>query len=164
MADQLLTSQAVIRTLAVDEWPQYRHLRLRALQTDAQAFSTKYEEMESKDAGYWQSRLRDVQNSEKSWLLFAERDNELLGMIGAARAEGTSSAELISTYVAPEARRSHVAHHLVHELLNTLKRAGIEAVNLCVYPSQSAAIALYNACGFRETSRDAQLVHMRYDY
>ena len=82
MSDATQTDIQIITRLPVERWRKYRELRLRALKTDPQAFGQSWEEAVKHPEERWRERLIDAAQG-KSWLVFAERDGELIGMSGA---------------------------------------------------------------------------------
>ena len=69
--------------LTVNDWQEYKKIRLDALQNAPQAFGSSYADNREKPDSYWQSRLEDAANGNGSWLLFAKENQQLVGIIGA---------------------------------------------------------------------------------
>ncbi len=146
-----LASMEIVR-LPPDRWQDYQRLRLEALQQAPQAFESTYAEYRARPATYWQERLQSVAEGKGNWLLFAREGDRLVGMAGAYLHEGT--AEVISVYVTPAARRRGVARALLTALLGEISRGkASRQARLTVSDSQAAALALYRSLGFRVVGR-----------
>ncbi len=144
-----------IVSLSVEEWRQYRSLRLRALKEDPEAFSSIFEVEASKPDEFWQGRLGDASKGEKSWLLFAREAGKLVGMIGAYIPEGSGDTPtIVSVYVPSEERGKGISRRLMQEMLKTLSsKPDLRKVRLAVNITQIAAVNLYRAFGFQDIGR-----------
>jgi ribosomal protein S18 acetylase RimI-like enzyme len=152
----------VIIELDPARWNEYRALRLDALRTDPAAFGASLHQNEGQPPEYWQQRLRQARKRSGSWLTFAERQGTLVGMVGAMIKDQPDEAELISMWVRPEFRGLGIGRLLVDSQLRSLRSdpPGAKQVYLTVYNSQTAAIALYRAAGFRVVQDDGLQVKM----
>lgn len=134
------------------DWQQYRALRLEALQTEPQAFGSSYADQLAQPPDYWQGRLADAVAGRNNWLLFARRDDQLVGMVGAFQSEAMASqniAMLIAMYVTASARNQGVSRQLVTALLDLLGRTTpVRRLRLTVNVRQTAAVRLYERLGF----------------
>ena len=93
--------------LPIEKWSEYRELRLRALKEDPEAFSSSYADSLGQPEQFWKTRLAEAERGERSWLLFARRDNKLVGMIGAfIEGDSAETATVVSVYV-PREERGH---------------------------------------------------------
>ena len=130
-------------------WQDYKALRLEALATDPQAFEASYDQLHAKPDTYWTERLQDVAERRGSWLLFAKREQRLVGMVGALIAEEGHVANITAVFVAEEARGSGIGTGLMSALLLELRQdQSIQRLRLYVNTSQSAAVHLYDRLGF----------------
>jgi hypothetical protein len=68
-----------ILRLPPHRWQDDRDLRLEALCKDPQVFGASCEDNARKPEAYWCGRLEDT----SGWLLFAQSEGRLVGMIGA---------------------------------------------------------------------------------
>lgn len=136
--------------LSPEEWPAYRQIRLEALHSEPQAFSSTYDETRQRPDSHWQQRLRDVQDGENSWLLFARENDRLIGLIGAMRdPDRHGYVDIISVYVARDRRGMGVGKALMEAILAEVSRTGVyQAAALSVNAEQAAAVALYRRFGF----------------
>jgi ribosomal protein S18 acetylase RimI-like enzyme len=138
-----------ITHLQPQQWPQYRQIRLEALQNSPQAYTTTYQEMIDKPESFWQDRLVNAAAGKDSWLLFARVDERIAGIIGAFLPEGSDRAVIVSFYVTPKYRGKGVSTALMDAILSELRQNDtIQTVELAVTHSQEAAIGLYKRFGF----------------
>ena len=145
-----------ICTLPVEKWREYRELRLRALREDQEAFSSAYADSLNQPEEHWKKRLFDAAEGERTWLLFARQDGQLIGMIGAyIETDSLDTATVVSVYVPREARGKGVSGCLMAEMLRVLSnRPGLRRARLGVNATQLAAIQLYRRFGFSETGME----------
>lgn len=144
----------VIR-LPVDNWREYRDLRLRALSEDPEAFSASYAATAELPDAFWQTRLADAERGERSWLLFGRQADRLVGMIGAYLEAGVvETVTIVSVYVPREERGKGISVLLMKEILRVLSDVpALKKARLDVNVTQRAAIQVYRRLGFRETGR-----------
>jgi len=137
-------------TLAPEEWPLFKQIRLDSLLRIPQAYASNYAEVLHRPDAHWRERLIDAQAGQKSWLLFAKETDQVIGMIGAYRSAEDDAVEIISVYVVEEKRQQGVATALMAAILEKVAQAGIfrKAV-LTVNADQGAAVALYRHFGFQ---------------
>jgi ribosomal protein S18 acetylase RimI-like enzyme len=140
-------TEIIIRPLALDEWENYKRLRLEALTREPQAFGSSYTDAAQKPDIYWRDRLE----AGGSRLLFAVKGDVPVGMVAAyPKQEGPAEqAEIVSMYVTPEERRQGIARMLLESILaDLINDASLKTVSLAVNTQQRAAIALYELLGF----------------
>lgn len=138
-----------ITRLNPSAWQDYKVLKLEALATDPQAFEASYDGLRAKPDTYWTERLQDVAEGKGSWLLFAQRERRLVGMIGALIAEERHLADITSVFVAEEARGRGIGTGLMGAILRELRQdRSIQRLRLHVNTSQTAALHLYLRFGF----------------
>jgi ribosomal protein S18 acetylase RimI-like enzyme len=137
-----------IRCLPPDEWPAYRAFRLRALETDPDAFGETVTHALGMDEAAWRGRL---DRSDRA-VIVAEDQTGLLGMAAGGPAEGYPGvAGLYGMWVAPEARGRGVGAALVEAVRSWAREMGYEAVGLGVTTTNASAIRLYERAGFVDT-------------
>jgi ribosomal protein S18 acetylase RimI-like enzyme len=142
-----------IGALAPERWRDYRSLRLAALRSDPDAFSSTHVETERFPDDYWRRRLADPDVVFR----FAERDGRLVGMAGALCDQ--NPATIVSVYVAREERGAGLGKRLLAALLAAIAaRVHLDDVRLWVSETQPAAIALYRALGFQPIDREIAAV------
>jgi len=145
-----------IINLPIEDWEEYRNLRLKALKEDPQAFGDSYSVSLKYGDERWKKRLEDALDGEKIWLFFAKDGNKLVGMAGAFMEEGsTDTATIVSVYVPVEERGRDISWGLMEELLKTLsQKAYLKKAKLKVRESQTAAVGLYKKSGFQEVGKE----------
>jgi len=142
--------------LPVEDWQQYRELRLRALKEDPEAFSSAYADGLNQPDEFWKQRLAEAAAGERAWILFGRQEDRLVGMIGTFIAEDTPDiATIVSVYVPKEARGQGMSTRLMQEMLRVLSaKPALKKVRLSVNVTQHAAIKLYRRFGFLEIARE----------
>ncbi len=139
--------------LPPEQWRRYREIRLESLREEQQAFGSSYADMEQRPETYWQERLADATHGEKSWLFFAQRGEQLIGMIGAFFDEVQEAAHIVSVYVTKKERGKGVGKVLMERILAEIgKNEGIHKAFLGVNQEQTAAVEMYRHFGFMVTS------------
>ena len=152
-------SEITVRALGVEEWEQYKTVRLDALQDSPDAFVATLDEEKGYDEEFWRLRL---QRSER---LLAEVDGRTVGVasVGHSQAEGEEEnprvAELFGLWVAPEARGTGVATRLVQAGADTARRQGRSHLAYWVGSDNGRAVELYERMGFVATGRTGAMPH-----
>jgi len=136
--------------LTPEEWQLYKQIRLEALKVEPQAFGSRYAEVLQRPDSHWQERLKEAQAGEKSWLLFAQENDRIIGMIGAYCEEGSDAVDIISVFVTKEKRGQGVASALMAAILKEVGKGGaFRKARLTVNAGQTAAVTLYRHFGFQ---------------
>lgn len=142
--------------LPIENWQEYKDLRLLALQTDPQAFDEPYSRPSLWDDEKWQRRLREANEGKTSCMLFARLERKLIGMVGFYRNEddlASHTAQIWGVYVDPQKRGQGVAKSLFTEILKVLtNNPDIATVKLQVNTDQPIAKKLYESFGFTVTT------------
>ncbi|TNE89712.1 MAG: N-acetyltransferase [Deltaproteobacteria bacterium] len=126
-----------LRRLDPSEAERLRALRLRSLRADPLVFGGSYDESAARPLSVWERQVADL----PTWVV-SDGDADV-GMVRIApHAEG--GGELISLWVAPEARGRGVGERLVHAVLAWADGP----VVLEVRASNGPAIDLYERLGF----------------
>jgi ribosomal protein S18 acetylase RimI-like enzyme len=135
--------------LPLSRWQEYKNLRLRALKDEPQAFSSSY----TKEAAYpdekWQERLSTACQEINSWLLFAQKNRRLVGMIGGWVEPGKDVITIFGMFVVKRERGQGIAKMLFNKLLSTIKQTSFSRCMLEVNIDQQAAFHLYQTVGFQ---------------
>lgn len=132
----------MIRRTRPEEWARLRDLRLRALADAPEAFAATLAEEETQPEAYWRERAAAA-------AFVAEEGPRWLGTATAFEAS-PGAWEIVSVWVAPEARRRGIARALVEAALAHARRGGGRVVGLRVEAGNEAALRLYLKLGFRE--------------
>lgn len=133
-------------------WQAYKQLRLESLVVEPTAFLGTVQEESAYPDTEWQERLINSQQPDKNFMLFAEKQGALVGMIAVLcdnREKVKHVAHMVSFYVTPAERGQGIGKALVHEALRVIQeRKYITKIFLNVIVTQTGAIALYKAAGF----------------
>lgn len=136
-----------LRRLTSGDWRLWRDVRLRALEDAPQAFSSLLSDWQGDGdvEPRWRRRLEDV-----PFNVIAFVDGRPVGQVSGTAVDGRRSVELISLWVAPDARGTGVGTALVEAVAEWARGAGAERVSLAVKSENSVAIALYERTGFTD--------------
>jgi GNAT superfamily N-acetyltransferase len=139
-------SDITVRTLGLDEWDQYRSMRLTALEESPEAFVATHAEEEAEPEEFWRARM------ERSVRLLAERDGQPLGIASVGPGgEDEKAAQLFGLWVRPEARGSGVAAALVRAGAHAAAGQGKSQLLYWVGTENGRAVAFASGFGFRPT-------------
>ena len=154
MAGRLGTLRGVVvRQLRASEVDVYRTIRLRALECDSAAFESSYEREASFDDATWRSRLASFAGRPGS-VFVVEIDGRAEGMMGIGQGPIETQSVVWGMWVAPAFRRRGYGEQLLAAGLTWARELGLESISLDVFPANTAAVALYQAAGFRPASAD----------
>jgi len=125
-------------------WERWRGLRRAALAEAPDAFCSTLAEWsgEGDNEDRWRARLEGVAHN-----VVAVLDGRDAGMVSAT-APVAGDVELVSMWVAPEARGKGVGDALVTHVLGWARQAGAERVVLEVRAHNAPGVALYARHGF----------------
>ena len=140
-----LSAEQRVRRLAPDDWRTYKAIRLAALTADPYAFGSTLEHAQKITDGEWRKRL------ETSAFFLAEVDGKPAGLVGAHRRD--DHAELISMWVAAEARGNGLAAGLIDAVVAWAGGEGFSEVRLWVVEGNASAEKAYAKSGFAPTGR-----------
>ena len=146
-----------IEQLTSKDAATYQELRLLALQESPAAFGSSYAEEVDRPLEVVKERLGDARNH-----VFGafNDDGQLVGVATLRREQRVRSkhkAFLFGMYVLSEHRRQGVGRALLEALISRAGEIGVRQVNLTVNSKNSAAVLLYESCGFERfgLERDA---------
>jgi ribosomal protein S18 acetylase RimI-like enzyme len=134
-----------LRRLTSGDWQLWRDVRLQALEDAPEAFSSLLSDWQ-RDGDVevrWRKRLDDV-----PFNVLAFVAGRPVGQVSGTAVDGRRSVELISLWVAPDARGAGVGTGLIEAVAEWARSAGAECVSLGVRLENSPAIALYERTGF----------------
>jgi ribosomal protein S18 acetylase RimI-like enzyme len=136
-----------VRRVRPDEWRALRDLRLRALETDPDAFGEMLAEALARRDEDWQSRAA----STDTVTFVAQTTDGLVGMgsVGPAP-ERPGIAAIYGMWVAPEARGEGLGRSLMDALEDQAREAGHGDIGLGVTMTNEPAIRLYEARGYAD--------------
>lgn len=138
---------ADVRTVAPDDGPLWRDVRLSALADAPDAFGARLVEWEAADERRWRQRLEDV-----PFNVVAVSDGLPIGQASGTAADEDGRVELISMWVAPAARGTGTASALVDAVTGWARSIDAVAVRLSVRRTNGRAIRLYRRTDFVQVS------------
>ena len=140
-----------IRPIRPDEWRRWRETRLRMLRDDADFFSTRYDDMVREPDATWREWVAEAAAGDDKTLFIAEDGDAWLGVVGAFVRINSLEVQLISMWVAPEARGRGVARDLIRAVAAWTLGRGSARVVLFVQEANTPARQLYERAGFSLT-------------
>jgi len=145
-------SAAEVAPAGPEQHGTWRALRLRALQTDPEAFGSTYAQVLALDGEeYWRGVL-----ASPGRCFLARIDGAAIGMARILPGDAEAApAQIISVWVDPQARGAGAGRELIEACLGWARvhRAGT-AVRLHVVEANTAARRLYESCGFTTVGRE----------
>lgn len=136
-----------IRWVAGDDWELWRDLRIRALSTDPDAFSSTLAEWRDADETRWRQGFTEVM-----FRALAVVDGTPSGMIGCRDAGGPdagTAVEIVSVWISPAVRGQGVGEALINAVVARMAEDGPgTTVLLHVRSANAPAIRLYRRAGF----------------
>jgi RimJ/RimL family protein N-acetyltransferase len=134
-----------ITKLPRENWQDYRHLRLEALQKDPIAFGSSYEEEITRPDDFWQNGIANM--------LFAVENGKPVGMVRYAFEPHIKSkhvANIHAMYVARKFRNQGIGQKLMESVIALItENKDIRKIKISVNPKQQYAVKLYERCGFK---------------
>jgi ribosomal protein S18 acetylase RimI-like enzyme len=142
-----------LREIGPDAWQTWRSVRLDALREAPDAFSSRLAHWQGAgDAeARWRGRLEAVPFNVVAFL-----DARPVGQASGTGRDSEGKVELISLWVAPEARGRGVGDALTAAVIAWARRQGARRVALQVRRANDRAVALYARQGFAPTGQPCQ--------
>ena len=138
-----------IRKPRPDEWEKLRDIRLRALETDPDAYGQTLAKAATHDEDHWRARTEPPDGAS---FVAVDENGQFVGMAsGAPAPQRPASAGLFGMWVAPEARRKGIARKLIDAVEEWARSAGFATIGLGVTTTNDAAIELYEDVGYSDT-------------
>lgn len=139
-----------VRSVAVDDWQEYRDIRLRALLDSPDAFGSTYEAEVVRTDEQWQARIAAASISGNDRVFFAMYHERVCGLTWCKlSASVPEEADLFQMWVDPASRGAGAGRALLAESLAWARNIGARRVRLGVTAADSPAMRLYTAHGFR---------------
>ncbi|MCX7997022.1 MAG: GNAT family N-acetyltransferase [Patescibacteria group bacterium] len=136
----------------VSRWQEYRDLWLEALRETPEAFAADYDTQAKVPDEIWRERLEEVLRETTAVMVFAQVDNQLVGMIGAYYEENPKFSHIATiwgVYVKPEFRKQGIATDLANELIEKIKRnPAIKKIKNYSVTTGQMAVTVYKNHGF----------------
>ena len=143
-----------IRQISSADVQAYKAVRLRALQSDPDAFESTYERELSLLDDEWLARCTRAERGEDGIGFIAWQQDQPIGLIGCFDFGTPGEVLIVSMWIAPEARRQGVASRLIHHAIDWARsRTQTTRVTLEVGDANASAIAFYERLGFVDTGR-----------
>jgi ribosomal protein S18 acetylase RimI-like enzyme len=142
-----------INRVGPEEWRAVRDVRLKALVDSPDWFWATYNEEVDKPEAWWRDFLQAG-----AWFLACDgaRPLGVVAAIGTLELEG-STRQVISMWVAPDARGRGVATRLIDAVKVWARGSGVRELQLQVTENNQTARRLYERCGFELTGRIERL-------
>ncbi len=96
------------------------------------AFGSSYEDESRRSGDEWAERARGRAEGNREATFFAYLGDVPVGIVGGIVGGGAAAADLVSMWVAPEARRHGVARGLIHTVVDWAREAGYGELQLWV--------------------------------
>ena len=141
-------SEISVRRVGPADWQVVRDLRLRALRDAPAAFESRYEDEHGRPEAQWREWL----DRPTGVSVVASLDGEAAGLAG-GYVEDAGHAELVSMWVAPQARGHGVGAALVDEVIRWAAEQAVHEVRLWVTRGNDGAERLYTRLGFVRTGQ-----------
>ena len=136
-----------VRVLGVDQWREYRALRLAALKDSPHAFSSSLDEELTHDEQQWRACMV------RAHRMLAERDAAPVGVVSVGpTADEEGSADVFGLWVDSAARNTGVAWGLVEAACDQALKSGWGHLYYWVGSQNGRAIGFASNFGFRPTS------------
>ncbi len=139
-----------IARLNLPDVPQYRELMLHAFASSPDAFTTTAEERTSEPDDWWHERVADT--SGRTLTLGAFDSGLLVGAVSIkflTRHKIRHKSQLVGMFVHESFRNLGAGTNLVRAALSAARaQPGVRLMALSVTEGNTAAISLYERCGF----------------
>jgi ribosomal protein S18 acetylase RimI-like enzyme len=157
-----------IQKLTRDYLLEYKELRLRALQTDPQAYFATYEEVSRWPNHFFESEINAHAGSDVfGYYGYFDLMGKLRGYVNLSPSFFSTQshiADLYNLYVQPEYRHQKIASYLMDNVIGAAQYAQLETIFLSVLSANVTALALYQKYGFIEYARKERSVKSSYQY
>jgi ribosomal protein S18 acetylase RimI-like enzyme len=144
-----------IRRVRPDEWQAHRAIRLRALESDPDAFGETLAHALTDDDAAWRRR---AERPDGVAFVAVENDGRFVGMAnGGPAPDHPEFAAVYGMWVAPEARGQGVGGALLEAVEGWASEAGYERIGLGVTTTNKPAIRLYASNGYADLGQQMPL-------
>ncbi|QCR44781.1 hypothetical protein C1N91_15800 [Curtobacterium sp. SGAir0471] len=144
-----------LRRVTADDWALWRPVRLAALADAPQAFGSRLEDWQGAPEHRWRTRLSLPRAVD---LLAVEGDVPVGMASGVPDPDDPALAEVISMWIAPDARGRGTVALLVDAIAESLVAQGVERLELSVMPDNGRARRAYERIGFTATDTPGGLL------
>lgn len=136
--------------MTAEDWQEWRPVRLAALAEAPDAFGSTLQDWADAPEHRWRTRLSLPGAID---LLAFEDDRAVAMASGVPDPDRQGTAELISMWVAPEARGRGVASRLIDAIVAWAAEHGVSDLELSVMPDNTRAGRTYERSGFVATDQ-----------
>ncbi|MFK3790377.1 GNAT family N-acetyltransferase [Pseudomonas piscis] len=138
------------RSIKANEWPQYRDMRLRALEDSPDAFASTLEDEAARTDEEWAARIAAGLAGGNDLPLFAFKGSQACGLVWCKLPVAESAvADIYQMWVDPACRGLGAGAALLEQVLAWARGKGARRIRLGVTYARTPAMHLYQACGFR---------------
>ncbi len=145
-------SEISVRTLEVEDWQEYREVRLAALQDSPHAFLADYDEEAAQPEQFWRDRMARA----RRFLAVADGQGQGIVSLGAHNGDDGDAeggiGEIFGLWVTPATRNSGVAWQLVQAAATEATKSGLSQLYYWVGTENGRGIAFATNFGFRPSS------------
>jgi GNAT superfamily N-acetyltransferase len=144
-----------VRRIRSGETAEARRLRLAMLEDAPDAFHSRYEDEAAQDDAFWEERTRTGALAGRVATFVAADGERHFASVTGLRPADDEPALLVAMWVEPSARREGWGAQLVEAVCRWARRRGSGSIELDVRELNTAAIDLYQRCGFEVFSGPA---------
>lgn len=138
-----------IRPIAPHQWPQYRDVRLRALQDSPDAFGSTWEAEAARTDESWRTQLGSAASGNRDRAVFAFQGEDPCGLAWCQLSAAQSGvAHIYQMWVDPAARGLGIGRALLSDVTAWTRSQGLGHIRLGVTVAESPAMKLYRSHGF----------------
>ncbi|TMW70330.1 GNAT family N-acetyltransferase [Alteribacter natronophilus] len=154
-----------IMRLTEEHAEKLRRLRLEALKTNPESFSSSYEEEKHYTVEKYRRRLA---SSTAVTLGYFHNAHQLAGMVSVVENEKLKMrhrADVFGMYVSPDVRGRGAGRNLLEEAIGTaLRLREVEQLHLAVVKTNTPAVKLYRSLGFQEYGLEERALRVNGTY
>ena len=157
-----VTANVLIRRVELGDLRVARHVRLRALQTDPSSFGSTYQRESAFADEVWEQRIARGARGDDAATFFAfrKREDDAVGVVSGFRDEHDAHVfDVVSMWVAPEARGEGIGRLLLDEIEAWIASCGGTEIRLSVTNVADAARDLYTSAGYEPDGRTEESRH-----
>jgi ribosomal protein S18 acetylase RimI-like enzyme len=141
--------QIDVRRIQPEDGPELKVARLAALTDSPSAFGATYAEEVQRTDDEWSDRAQWASSGTDRITLLARLEGCVVGIGGGYREhERPDQVDLVSMWIAPEARRAGVGQRLVLAVIDWATETGASSIGLWVTRGNAPAQLLYESMGF----------------
>lgn len=139
-----------LRVAQADEWPEFRRLRLMALQQHPSFFGSDYAQNAAEPDRYWQERMANLDPT-KQQMFVAVAESQFVAMVGIRRftdPKSSHQADIWGVYTEPNWRGYGLSRQLLGMAEAWAWQQSVQIIRLAVNVANTSAIQLYTRCGY----------------